>query len=376
VIFFKYLNKFIVLCFFLILSLEGSHGSERFALYSYLLSSQDGKPTIRITTNVKLDVEENKVLKVLPYKKLEPGKTHYIIFPGRGDHAEKYSPFMQQFIAQKKDAYVWCIDPYGQGGSEGSVACEGYDATSSTPCCMRRGHATWEDYANAYVSVISAIHECLKGSDTSDPKLILIAHSMAATVDMWARLDDKYDRILKKSIHTVHYVSPMVNFTLFLKDKLGEIGEGVVRSVLSYAAWGLCQIGYDKNYFFMTDGPINPYKLEAADVTDKINPSKADAFIKVCQENPQHEIGSTSNRWFVEAYQACHSIWNLTPRHFEGIKLHVHVPGDDQVVYPHWVENFFAKKFPKNHQLHRYANEPHNLFWGSNAGITELIKNL
>lgn len=158
--------------------------------------------------------------------------------PGRADHVGKFIPFFEQFLQHKRDAKIWCIDPYGQGKSSGGVPCEHYDVASDTPCCYRRGYGTWEDYICTYINSISGIYNCLKNQDT--PKLIVITHSMAANVDMCARLQPNYSEALDQYIDTMHYVSPMVKFTLFMKEKLGERGEDAVRYAFDWVTWGAC----------------------------------------------------------------------------------------------------------------------------------------
>lgn len=79
--------------------------------------------------------------------------------------------------------------------------------------------------------------------------------------------------------------------------------------------------------------------------------------------------------WFQEACRACQRIEEITPQHFQDTSLYIHVPGDDKVVYPHWVVDFFQEKELADN-LVQYPNEPHNLFWGSDNGIGNLINAL
>lgn len=325
---------------------------------------------VRITTNVRLNAKEGAIVSTLPspIQYTLNDDIHYVFIPGRADHAEKFLPFFEKFLEYKKDAKIWCIDPYGQGGSSGSVRCEAYDESSPQPCCRRKGHGTWDDYMRTYVKSISAINSCLNST-----QLTVIAHSMSANIDMCARLHPEYKGYLEQRIGTLHYVAPMVNYTLFLKDKVGESVEYFARYALAWVAY---LSSYRDSYFFTTEGPINAFNLQNKDVETKIHSEKAEDFIAICKQNATYEIGSPTNQWFYEAHTACNkTIWEITPNHFNRIKLHVHVPGDDKVVYPHWVTHFFQSKDLK-HELHEYPNEPHNLFWGSDESIISFIKNI
>ncbi len=339
----------------------------------------DDGAKIQITTNLDLGNPEDNPEKRSVITVTEQQK-HFVFMPGRADHSLKLQHFMKRIVQEGHTA--WCIDPYGQGGSDGGVPCELFDSNSKTPCCKRKGHGTWYNYTQVYLNGLKEIHTRMqvgteRGNKVSPAKLILVAHSMSACVDMWARQSDEDTKnSLLRYVNEIHYVAPMVSHTLFLKENLGEFGEELVRNILYVGAWVSDLFGNGEGDFIGGGGSLNPHELTDKAVSDKVHDSKCSAFIKVCQQKPEYEIGRITNQWFCEADKACREIKEINPAHFGICSITVHVPENDVVVYPEWVRWFFDTYLPEKAKFFYYADEPHNLFWGSDQGVNKLLTNI